>query len=111
LSATISVPGRERPSAPFEVVGVRTLVGVDEDQIERAAGLGGKGGQGVERATDAHLDDAGQTGTGDVGAGHLREAQLGLERDQPTAGRQRPPQPDRAVAAERADLEDRSRAL
>ncbi len=34
-----------------------------------------------------------------------------FERDETAAGRQRPAQPDRAVAGERADLEDAARAL
>ena len=37
---------------------------------------------------------------------HIGMLRIELERDQPSVRRQRPRQPDRAIAGERADLED-----
>ena len=50
-------------------------------------------------------------GAREVGARDLGMPGLGLQRDHAAAGGQRARQPDRAVAGERADLEDRARAL
>jgi hypothetical protein len=99
LSATISVPGRERRSAPAQVLGVAALVGVDEHEIERP----GQRRQRVERRPDDQLDRQ----PGEVAARHLRVVRRRLERHDPAAGRQRAGQPQGAVARQRADLQDR----
>src|SRR5271170_6551874 len=55
LSVMIMVPARER-ERPGEVLGRVLLVRVDEDEIERAAGLGGEPGECLERRPEAQLD-------------------------------------------------------
>ena len=110
LSATITLPGCVSAQRPLEVVGRVHLVGVDEHEVERLGLLGGELRQRVERLADAQVDELGQARAGDVRGGELGVARVGLERDQATIRRQRARQPDRAVAAERADLEDRARA-
>ena len=91
----------------LEVAGDRLLVGVDEDQVVR---LGLLGDQAVERVrgrarrarpraspTPAWVSES----RGDAGV--LR---VDLERRQAAVGGQRASEPERAVPAERADLED-----
>ena len=51
-----------------------------------------------------------RAGVADVGAGHVGMLRIELQRDEVAARRQRAREPDRAVAAERADLEDAPRA-
>jgi hypothetical protein len=76
-------------------------------------------GSGSSAASSASVSSAGpslistvsrQPRAGDARGGDVGGAAIDLERDQPAAGRQRPCEPDRAVAAERADLEDPPRA-
>ncbi len=52
-----------------------------------------------------------EAGVADVGARDIGMLGIELERDEVPAGRQRPRQPDRAVAAEGANLENAPRAL
>jgi hypothetical protein len=92
------------------------LVGVDERQVERpgpAAGepLGRERRQGVERVAHAHVHHAAQPRPGHVSAGDRGIRWIGFERDHAPALGQPAGEPDRAVAAERADLEHRARAL
>ena len=49
-------------------------------------------------------------GAGDVGARDLGACRVGFERDEPAVGGKAAREPDRAVAAERADLQDAARA-
>ncbi len=107
---TISPPGRVQSSAQLEVLGRVDLVGVDEHEVERRGAFGGEQRQRVERGAHAHFDGVGKTGPRDVGAGQLGVARVGLERDDATVVAYGTRQPDRAVAAERADLEHRARA-
>ena len=67
--------------------------------------------QRFERRPEAQIDDRSQSGTFYVGARHRGMFGIGLERDQPAVGRQGSCQPDRAIAAERADFEDSARVL
>src|SRR5204862_883496 len=60
-------------------------------------------------APDAHLDAIAQLRAGEVATGDLGVMQVELERDEPSTRRKRARHPDRAVRAERADLEDPSR--
>lgn len=94
---------------PAEVRRSVDLVGVDEDQVKGTGFLGVEPGKLIERRSEPDLGDVAEPGPLDVLLGDLGIALLRLERDQATAGRQRPPQPDRAVTAEGAELEDRPR--
>ena len=96
---------------PFEVLGRALLVGVDEDQIERLGLLGRQRRQQIERLADPHLHDVVEVRARQVRARHLGVLGLELERHEASAQRQRASEPDRAVAAERPDLEDAARAL
>src|SRR5205814_644283 len=57
---------------PGEIIRGRGFVGVDEDQVERAAILRGELWERVERAADDQIHDVGQTGAGDVLARDFR---------------------------------------
>ena len=72
--------------------------------------LGVQLGEGLERASEAQLDDGAQTRALDVRDRQLRVARVGLERDHLPAGRKRARQPDRAVSAQRSQLENGARA-
>src|SRR5437762_1942457 len=56
-------------------------------------------------------DGLAKPGLRDIGLSHLGMLGIGLERDQSPTGRQGAGEPDRAVAAERADLENAARTL
>src|SRR5690606_3533501 len=56
-------------------------------------------------------DPLGEPGAGDVAGGHLGVPRVVLQGDQPPVGGQGAAQPDGAVAAERADLQDPAGAL
>ena len=71
-----------------------------------AASCGSVSSAGPRRSST----DAVQPGARDVGARHFGVLRIDLQRDQPAAGGQRPRQPDGAVAAQRADLQDVPRA-
>src|SRR4051812_29282368 len=86
-----------QPGGPVEVLRVRRLVRVDEDEVE---GLPGQRGQGVQGPADADLDDVLQAGAGEVGAGDVGVLRRVLECDEPAAGNERSRQPDGAVAAQ-----------
>ena len=110
LSTMISAARPQELERQLEVLRRARLVGVDEDQIERPAP------SSIERAA-AHRAPARRAARRALrararsmfGGGDLGVVGIELQRDQAPAGRQRPRQPDRAVAAERAELEDRSR--
>src|SRR4029077_13991348 len=89
----------ERPAKVFRIV---LLARVDERKIERSHELS----QRVERLADADLHTIGETGARQIFASNGRMLLECLERDKAPAGREAAREPDRAVAAERADLED-----
>ena len=70
LSTTITLPGRES-SAPRQISALLGLVGVDEDEVERLAPSAASRGSVSSARADAHLDDVGQPGAGEVGARDL----------------------------------------
>ena len=112
LSATISVPGRESSSAAARY---SALPALSASMKTRSNGPGTVGRQRGERVAahgrPAPRPTSARPGAHEVRAGDLGVARVELERHQATAGRQRPGEPDRAVAAERAELEDRAGAL
>jgi hypothetical protein len=79
--------GARQPQRPGEIIRIARLVGVDEEQIERAEPFGGDLRQRIERAADADFDQARETRAGHVRARDLRAPGIGLERDQMPAGR------------------------
>jgi hypothetical protein len=101
---------RER-KRPLEVFRYVLFIGVDKDQVERAAPLRREAGQRVQSGSQPQFDDIGQSGARDIGAGHSGVFRVGFESDQSAIGRQRAPQPDRAVTTKRADLQNGPRAL
>ena len=82
------------------------LVGVDEDEVEGLAARFPERRKAVERGADADLDLGVQPGARDVAPSHLCVVGVELEADQAAIVRERSRHPDRAVPAERADLED-----
>ena len=92
----------QRPAQIFGVVG---LVGVDEDEIERAESFGLDLRQGVERRAGPDVDLAGEARAGDVFARDRRVPFVRLQAHQPAALGQRARQPDGGIAAERADFQ------
>ena len=111
LSQTMTVPGRDSCIAQRQVVRVVRLVGVDEDEVERPRALGAQRRQRFQRRPDAQVDQLGQPCPFEVGARHLGVMRVEFQRHDLAARRQRARQPDRRIAAERADLEDRSGAV
>lgn len=103
-------PGSCVLERPGEVGGGVDLVGIDEGQIEGAHPLAVETRKLIERGALPNLNDLAQPGCSDVLLRDLRISLVRLERDQATARRQRPGQPDRAVTTEGAELEDRFRA-
>ena len=90
----------------MDVVGGARLVGVDEDQVERSPSFLLEERQGVDGAADPYLDPVGEPGPLEVAASDLGVAGLELEAQEPPARGKGAPEPDRAVTAEGADLED-----
>ena len=106
LSTMISVPGRESCSAHWKYSGV---LGLSASMKTRS------NGEKPSRSSLGSVSIAGPTlivderrhaGPGDVGLGHLRVLRVRFERHDPAVGGQRASHPDRAVAAQGADLED-----
>src|SRR5580698_10207177 len=64
-------PRPRQVEGPLEVAGDVRLVGVDEEEVERAKALARDLRQRVERAPDAHGDDAREIGPGEVRAGAI----------------------------------------
>jgi len=95
---------------PLEVIGNARFVGIDEHEVERPATFRLEFGQRVERAAGSHLNDVRETGPGNIGAGGLGVFEVASSViNRPPAGRR-----GRArwcCNAERADFEDRARAL
>ena len=91
---------------PVEVNGVGRLVGVDEDQVERLRPLLMQARQAVGGPAHADLHDPRHAGPVEVAPGDGGVAGVDLQGDQPAPRGEGPRQPDRAVAPERADLED-----
>ena len=104
LSPTIAVPGRELERGA-QVGGVVGLVGVDEDQIERAGVLVDQCRQAVRGRPDPDLDAIGDPRASEVAPRHLGIAGVDLQRDEAPVVRERSREPDRAVAAQGADLQ------
>jgi hypothetical protein len=67
-------------------------------------------GQRIKGRPDPQLDGDAEPGPGDVLTGERGVVGVGLQRDQPPALGQSPGQPDRAVGAQRPELQDRLRA-
>ena len=86
------------------------LVGVDEDEVERAEPLGFDLGQGLQRRAGSDLDFVAKTGASDVSARDIGMSGAHFERDEPAVVGQGARQPDRRIAAERPDLERFARA-
>jgi hypothetical protein len=110
LSTTICGSWARETQGPFEIRRIIGLVGVDEDEVERAQPLGLDVGQGFQRRADSDLDLAGKSGTGDVPARDVSVLGVPLETYEPAVVRQGARQPDGRIAAERADLERFARA-
>jgi hypothetical protein len=87
------------------------LVHVDEDEIERFAALLDQCRQRIDGRADAHFCDRVEPSPPQIRPGNLGVARVQLQADEPTIGRKRPAEPDRAVAGHRPDLEDPLRAL
>jgi hypothetical protein len=94
-----------------EILGDALLVGVDEDEIESAVTLGGDLRQNLMAAANPKVDKVRQAGSRDVGARNVCMSWLGLDGDEAALFRQRPGKSDRAVAAERANLQNSPRIL
>ena len=104
-------PGARQTQRPHEVIGITRLVGVDEDQVERTRRLRLEQRQRVDRASDADVDAIGKSRAREVRPRDVRVHRIRLQRGQRAARRQCPGQPDGAVPAERADLENVSCAV
>lgn len=96
---------------PVEVVRVAALVGVDEDHVERLGAFGGQLRQGFGGGADADLHDPHEPGAGDVPARDLGVPRAVLQADEVPVRGQGPRHPDRAVTAERPDLQHALGAL
>jgi hypothetical protein len=81
-----------------------------KDEVEVAEALRFEPGQAVQRGADPNLHPLAQAGAGDVGPSDFRVPFGGLERDEAPLGGKSTGDPDRRVAAERADLHSLSRA-
>ena len=95
----------------FEVLRALILVGVDEDEVEGAAIVGDKSRKGVEGRALAEGDEISEAGAFKVHLGDLGIVGIELEREEDSVGREGTGEPDRAVAAEGANLEDGAGAL
>ena len=104
LSATIAVPGRES-SREGEVLGSEA-VRVEEDQVERAARSGSTSAARPTRTSTRSASPA-RSRFARAAAAHSGSASTVTR----SVLGQRPREPDRAVARERPELEDRARAL
>jgi hypothetical protein len=109
-AVTNDVVGDDQPAGadvvegPGEVVGGVDLVGVDEDEVEGRLPLQRR--QRLQGRSDPDLDPLPHSRPLDAPAGDLRVLRLRLERDQPPIPGQRPRHQDRAVAAQRPELEN-----
>jgi hypothetical protein len=86
----------------FVVVDVVLLVGVDEDEVERAL----ERFERLERGPDAVIDPIGDAGFLGIAAGDRGRLLIDVEADNPAALGQVERHRDRGVAGEGADLED-----
>ncbi|CAL1151125.1 unnamed protein product [Cladocopium goreaui] len=92
-------------SSTSEVVGDRRFVGVDEDQVERPGAFLLELGKRLDRPAHPDVDAVRDAGVGEVRPSDFGVTRVGFERrDTPVLG-ERSGEPDRAVAAEGADLE------
>ena len=106
LSQTITRARPRQPHRPGEIVRVVRLVGVDEDEVERPASRHQRRQRCRAPARPAGRPRSDSPALSRLRARHVSVVRLEFERHQPAAGRQRARQPDRRIAAERADLED-----
>src|SRR5438874_1910177 len=95
---------------PFEICGDVLLVGVDEDQIKRSAPVGRESRKRLQCVADLHLDYFLQTCAGQISLRNRGVARVDFERYQVPAWAHPSRQPDRAVSAQGADLQDRARS-
>lgn len=96
---------RER-NREVEVLGVGVLVRLDEDEVERGVLPGDHLLREVDGRSQTDLRPVREPGPLEVRLRDLPVPRVDLEADNPTAGREGPREPDRAVSDERADLED-----
>jgi hypothetical protein len=89
----------------LEIRRVARLVGVDEDQVERPGTIGDQRAQRLECGLCSHLDDTADLRPLEVGPRDFGVVRVRLDRDHPPVRGNRPRQPDRAVAGQRAQLE------
>src|ERR1700722_13140563 len=92
----------------LEILRRAGLVGADERRVEWPWALVDQLSEALERSADSYFYEAGEAGPFGVRAGDLRVSRLELEGDQMAVIGERHGEPDRAVAAERADLENPS---
>lgn len=98
--------GAGEPDRLLQVLRIAALIRVYEREVER---LVGHRGQKRLRVPDPHLDPLREASLGYALAGHLCAATVELQRDQAPVCGQRPGEVDRAVLAERPDLQDAPR--
>jgi hypothetical protein len=91
---------------PDEVIGRVNLVGIDEGQVEGADTLGLELGKLVESGPDAQIDELAKAGPLDVAFRDIGDMRIGLQGDETAGGGYGATQPNRAVGAEGAELED-----
>ena len=84
---------------PVEIKGGAFLVGVDEDEVERAQPLGNQTRERFQSRSKAKIDNVSKAGASDIGASDLGVPRLGLECDEPPAFGERTRQPNGAIAA------------
>ncbi len=106
LSTTMTPPGRDESNGPLEILGVAWLVGVHENQIEWAKTFSVDRGQRFLCRPDAEIDPVVRRPHARSSDGQRRRAGVDLERDNPPSGSEGAGEPDGAVAAERADLQN-----
>jgi len=68
-------------------------------------------GQGVDGSAQAQIHSIGESGAGDVGAGDVGVLRVELQGDEAAAGRERPREPNGAVAAKGSHFQDGARML
>jgi len=66
---------------PLEIVGNTLLVGIDEDELERAGSFSDQLLYRLARVAQTHFDRLGESGAGDIGPCHLSVLGIGFEGD------------------------------
>lgn len=93
---------------PGQLVRIVGLVGIDENQVERPELLLGKPSQTFECRPNPDLNTVGHPCPSEVAARHGRMLRIDFKCDQSAAWRQRPREPQRAVAPECPKLQNLS---